>query len=395
MSGTELYADNASTNVAGSLTPSSTTLSVTTGTAALFPNPAAGQYFLVTLTDAASKTLFEIVKVTAVAGDNITIVRGQEGTAARSWSVGDIVFNAFTAGSAANLVQQSQLQVQAGNYAISTGTANAIVLTLSTVPVSQASLIGAPIRFATNSFANTGPVTININSLGNQSLVLPGGGAVPAGALAGNTVFSVVYDGSNYELQSLPAVLSPAGPAGGDLNGTYPNPSVDYGAGVPPGVVWMYANTSVPPGGWLICDGSAVSRSTYAALFSAIGTAFGVGNGSTTFNLPNTLGQFPRGYDSGGAVDPGRTFGVNQGQALQNHNHLNGVGSTTGSGSIYPYGTSTTGVPGSSTNTAHTDANTVQQQGYTSTGTGGSSAAGTFATETRPVNFTTTFIIKT
>ena len=54
---------------------------------------------------------------------------------------------------------------------------------------------------------------------------------------------------------------------------------------VPAGVVLPYAAATAPTG-WLICDGSAVSRTTYAALFAAIGTTYGAGDGSTTFNLP-------------------------------------------------------------------------------------------------------------
>jgi microcystin-dependent protein len=53
------------------------------------------------------------------------------------------------------------------------------------------------------------------------------------------------------------------------------------------------------PTGFLLCDGSAVSRTTYAALFSAIGTVYGVGDGSTTFNVPNMQGRVPVGRDSG------------------------------------------------------------------------------------------------
>lgn len=53
------------------------------------------------------------------------------------------------------------------------------------------------------------------------------------------------------------------------------------------------------PAGWLLCDGSAVSRTTYAALFAAIGTTYGVGNGSTTFNVPNLKGRVPVGIDTG------------------------------------------------------------------------------------------------
>lgn len=55
---------------------------------------------------------------------------------------------------------------------------------------------------------------------------------------------------------------------------------------VPPGVITQYAGASAPAG-WLICDGSAVSRTTYAALFAAIGTTYGIGDGSSTFNLPD------------------------------------------------------------------------------------------------------------
>lgn len=53
------------------------------------------------------------------------------------------------------------------------------------------------------------------------------------------------------------------------------------------------------PALWLPCDGAAVSRTTYSALFAAIGTAYGAGDGSTTFNVPSLKGRVPVGYDSG------------------------------------------------------------------------------------------------
>ena len=56
--------------------------------------------------------------------------------------------------------------------------------------------------------------------------------------------------------------------------------------------------TATPPAGWLLENGAAVSRTTYAALFALLGTTFGVGNGSTTFNLPNRCGRVAVGYDS-------------------------------------------------------------------------------------------------
>ena len=65
----------------------------------------------------------------------------------------------------------------------------------------------------------------------------------------------------------------------------------------PAGAIMQYAGSSAPSG-WLIADGSAVSRTTYAALFAVISTTYGSGNGSTTFNLPNLKGKVPVGVDS-------------------------------------------------------------------------------------------------
>lgn len=65
----------------------------------------------------------------------------------------------------------------------------------------------------------------------------------------------------------------------------------------PVGSISLFAGTTAPTG-WLICDGSAVSRTTYADLFSVIGTTYGTGDGSTTFNIPNLKGKVPVGLDS-------------------------------------------------------------------------------------------------
>src|SRR3990167_4482456 len=63
---------------------------------------------------------------------------------------------------------------------------------------------------------------------------------------------------------------------------------------------------AVAPEGYLLCDGTAVSRTTYARLFNSISTAFGSGDGSTTFNVPNLQGIFPGGRGNGPANDPDR-----------------------------------------------------------------------------------------
>lgn len=80
------------------------------------------------------------------------------------------------------------------------------------------------------------------------------------------------------------------------------------------------ANT--PPSGWLKANGAAVNRTTYAALFARIGTTFGNGNGSTTFNLPDLRGEFIRGWADDRTVDTGRVFGSAQADELKSHFHL-------------------------------------------------------------------------
>jgi len=72
------------------------------------------------------------------------------------------------------------------------------------------------------------------------------------------------------------------------------------------------------PAGYLIEDGSAVGRVAYATLFAAIGTTYGAGDGATTFNLPDSRGEFWRGLDLGRGVDVGRVLGADQGDAIRN-----------------------------------------------------------------------------
>ena len=86
------------------------------------------------------------------------------------------------------------------------------------------------------------------------------------------------------------------------------------------GQVSYFAMTS-PPQGWLKANGAAVSRTTYSKLFDEIGTRFGNGNGSTTFNLPDLRGEFIRGWDDSRGVDSGRNFGSFQSDELKQHRH--------------------------------------------------------------------------
>lgn len=88
-------------------------------------------------------------------------------------------------------------------------------------------------------------------------------------------------------------------------------------ARLPAGFVAAWPGNT-PPDGWLVCNGSAVSRTTYADLFAAIGTTFGAGDGSTTFKLPDYQGDFLRGYLSGTSS----AIGTRQAEGLPEYQRL-------------------------------------------------------------------------
>ncbi|UOO77305.1 tail fiber protein [Neisseria sp. Dent CA1/247] len=90
---------------------------------------------------------------------------------------------------------------------------------------------------------------------------------------------------------------------------------------VPSGTVAYFAGRNAPAG-WLKANGAAVSRTTYADLFAAIGTTYGAGDGRTTFNLPDLRGEFVRGFDDGRNIDRGRALGSRQADEIKAHNHM-------------------------------------------------------------------------
>ena len=96
-------------------------------------------------------------------------------------------------------------------------------------------------------------------------------------------------------------------------------------AAVPTGSVHQMA-TTVVPAGYLKCNGAAISRTTYADLFAVIGTTWGAGDGSTTFNVPELRGEFVRGWDDGRGIDSGRSFASSQ--SSRNLAHTHGATST-------------------------------------------------------------------
>lgn len=104
-----LFANNATSTLAGSITNVQTTAALAAGTGVLFPVPGAGQGFVLTLQSATNPAQIEVVLVTGVAGDSITsMVRGQEGTTAQAFAAGDFATMDPTAGTMASVQQIAQ-----------------------------------------------------------------------------------------------------------------------------------------------------------------------------------------------------------------------------------------------------------------------------------------------
>lgn len=163
--------------------------------------------------------------------------------------------------------------------------------------------------------------------------------------------------------------------------------SIKYNA-VPVGNVEFSARTTAPAG-YLYCNGSAVSRATYSRLFSAIGTTFGAGDGSTTFNIPDLRNEFIRGADAASS----RPVGTTEADAFKSHVHS---GTTASAGSHSHSGNVSSG-PG--TNGQVTDSQGVGSNNTFNTGVAGAHTH-TFTTnsvgssETRPQNVALLPIIK-
>ena len=153
---------------------------------------------------------------------------------------------------------------------------------------------GMQFAFTMVTNTNSGAFTINVGT-GAVALVRNDGNALVAGDLAIGTTYAVIYDGTQFKLKSFVAsqVVTPSGS------------------------VMMFAG-SVVPSGWLLCDGSAVSQSTYRNLFLALGSGSIYGTTGSNFYLPNMQGNFPIGAK---VAYPLGTPGGSA-TALLNHTHF-------------------------------------------------------------------------
>ena len=197
---------------------------------------------------------------------------------------------------------QRMIDVQAGNYALDTGVANAYVVALS--PAITAYTDGMTVRVKVVN-ASTGASTLNAGG-GAVALVNDLGNALISGDLSAGSIFEATYVASANKFYVTTMVTSQAL--------TQAAADARY-ATITVGQIIEFAGTSAPTG-FLACPTSAtnVSRTTYAALFAVIGTTWGVGDGSTTFGLP----YFPADY---AAVQASANVGTTTAGQVLAHTH--------------------------------------------------------------------------
>ncbi|MCE0461561.1 tail fiber protein [Pseudomonas uvaldensis] len=188
------------------------------------------------------------------------------------------------------------------DYAVDTGTTvNAYIATYKPAPLSLVD--GLVLRFKA-ARANTGASTFAPNGLAARPILGMDHNALQSGEITNGGDVWVQWNssvgGGAWVMIASTGAIKETGSDVGDIKAVA---------------------TLEPPNGWLKCNGSLVSRTQYAALFAAIGTRFGPGDGSTTFALPDLRGEFIRGWDDGRGIDAGRALGTAQVGQNASHTH--------------------------------------------------------------------------
>lgn len=210
----------------------------------------------------------------------------------------------------------AQVQASISSYwgGVAGGTGNALTLTPS--PALTFYAAGQVIYFRASAISSSGAATVNVSGLGAKAIQLSQL-ALTGSEIVANTYYALLYDGTQFQLlqgntfvDSLFTLVDQANTTSrgrfdvstvlpGQLRtGTFPD--YDFRMGnLPAGIGPIpYAGASIP-NGWLECDGSPILRANYTLLFAAIGTTWGAGDGSTTFNLPDMRGRVAIGAGTG------------------------------------------------------------------------------------------------
>lgn len=274
------------------------------GAGALFPSPVSGQsYFKLTITDAATKTISEIMHVTSVSGDVMTVIRGQEGTTARVWSTNDIVANLMTAGSLLSFLQISNNLSEikdAGDDAVNEARYN---LGISDSSGFVGRSLGAPKAFYANGTYTRSPLARY------AKVTLVGGGG---GAGATIIVWVDLSAASSYAITVGKGGKGGVGAVSGADGGATSFASLFSAPGGKGGVKSGVSNTAGGAGGTAatgdirINGGTGSDGQTGSSLLTGNGGASYFGGGGRAGSQAGIAGAAP-GSGGGGAYDLGFT----------------------------------------------------------------------------------------
>lgn len=217
----------------------------------------------------------EKVRVTAISTLTLTVVRAQDNTTAVGHTSGAAIYPVFTAIEASEANEIASIMTTKGDIITNDGSS---ITRLA---------VGA-----------TNTHVLQVDSTATNGIKW---GQVATAGIADSAITSAKIEDGTIVLADLAAALQ--------------------AFLVPSGSISAYGGSSAPTG-WLLCDGTNVSRSTYSTLFGLLGTKYGAGDGSTTFGLPNLKGKVPVGLDSTDSAfdDRGKTGGSKTSTAPHTHN---------------------------------------------------------------------------
>ena len=321
-------------------------------------------------------------------GDNVAPIVIQSGNLTLTPALGAIEFNGrdfYLTSNVSGTVSRVAITAnskQFGNIFVSNSTASTstttgAIVTPGGIGIGGNIYVGADIYYSGNIIPDAGSTGTQILVPGNDTATTPGlswGSNRTTGIYTpdANSIAVTINGSETIRFASTGAIglgaTNDRGTAGQVLTSAG-NSSPAVWANTTPtpsGSVIAFAGLTAPTG-WILCQGQAVSRTTYADLFAVVGTTYGVGDNATTFNLPDLRGEFIRGFDAGRGIDIGRTFGTTQTDMFEAHTH------------DVSYNTIAAG---------GTTRNSVFSAGLTST------TSSTGGTETRPRNVAMQYIIK-
>ncbi len=353
MNYTLLFANNANTTLANPVSSIDTQITVASGTGSIFPAPSTNQAVVLTLVSATNSLITEIVWCTAISGDTLTILRGQEGTTARAWNAGDYVANLITAGTNENFIQIYQLE---------NPTYNAQFLNVS---ATTGQIINAPVNPTDITNKNYVDTLVASGIIPNP---LTFGTGLVSGSYNGKTAVTINVDETVIATLSTAQTLTNKSISGA-LNtlSAIPNSALDYSSITINGV-------SIALGG-----SNNITANTSNLLYSGTGLAGGPFNGSS----PVTISIAPSGVIAGtyGSVNTVPSITVNtEGQVTNialdpiaiSNSQVSGLGtlSTQNANNVNITGGSISGTSIGLGNPSSIDATTVNATLFSGSGAG-------------------------